>query len=89
VAYGIYVVDRLREVHGGDLFDTSTGKSVWLSALTTIIGFGSLIQASYRGISSLGLLMTLSVGMSLIAALYVLPTLTRWFLAAGNRPTSK
>jgi hopanoid biosynthesis associated RND transporter like protein HpnN len=80
VAYGIYVVDRLREVRGGDLFDTSTAKSVWLSALTTIIGFGSLIQASYRGISSLGLLMTLSVGMCLLASLYVLPALTRRFL---------
>lgn len=77
VAYGIYVVDRLRENSATSLFDTSTGKSVWLSALTTIIGFGSLIQSSYRGISGLGLLMTISVAMCLISSLYILPALLR------------
>ncbi len=77
VAYGIYVVDRLRENANVSLFDTSTAKSVWLSALTTVIGFGSLIQSSYRGISTLGLLMTLSVGMCLLTSLYVLPALLR------------
>ncbi|MEZ5405202.1 MAG: MMPL family transporter [Verrucomicrobiia bacterium] len=79
VAYGLYAVDRFKENPNKTLFDTSTGKAVWLSALTTIFGFGSLIQASYRGISSLGLLMTLGVGMCLITSLYVLPAFLKFF----------
>lgn len=79
VAYGIYAVDRFREDSSRALFETSTGKSVWLSALTTMFGFGALIQASYRGISSLGLLMTIGVGMCLVAGLYFLPACLRLF----------
>ncbi|MCC6354323.1 MAG: MMPL family transporter, partial [Verrucomicrobiae bacterium] len=79
VAYGIYAVDRFREDATRPLFETSTGKSVWLSALTTMFGFGALIQASYRGISSLGLLMTIGVGMCLLASLYFLPACLRLF----------
>lgn len=79
VAYGIYAVDRFREDASRPLFETSTGKSVWLSALTTMFGFGALIQASYRGISSLGLLMTIGVGMCLVASLYFLPACLRVF----------
>ncbi len=78
VAYGIYAVDRFREDPARSLFDTSTGKSVWLSALTTMFGFGSLIQASYRGISSLGILMTLGVAMCLLTSLYFLPAMLRF-----------
>ena len=79
VAYGLYAVDRFKEDPHKTLFDTSTGKAVWLSALTTIFGFGSLIQASYRGISSLGLLMTLGVSMCLITSLYILPAFMKFF----------
>lgn len=79
IAYGIYAVDRFREDASRPLFETSTGKSVWLSALTTMFGFGALIQASYRGISSLGLLMTIGVGMCLVASLYFLPSCLKLF----------
>lgn len=79
VAYGLYAVDRFKENPHKTLFDSSTGKAVWLSALTTIFGFGSLIQASYRGISSLGLVMTLGVTMCLITSLYILPAFMKAF----------
>lgn len=84
VAYGIYAVDRFREDSSRPLFETSTGKSVWLSALTTMFGFGALIQASYRGISSLGLLMTIGVGMCLVSSLYFLPACLRLFGKKGR-----
>lgn len=86
VAYGIYAVDRFREDASRPLFETSTGKSVWLSALTTMFGFGALIQASYRGISSLGLLMTIGVGMCLVSSLYFLPACLRVFGKRGRPP---
>jgi predicted RND superfamily exporter protein len=75
VAYGVYTVDRYREMGTADIWGTSTGKAILLSALTTIIGFGSLIPARHQGIASLGTLMTIGITMCMIAALYVLPAL--------------
>ncbi|MFQ3670253.1 MAG: MMPL family transporter [Verrucomicrobiia bacterium] len=73
VAYGVYTVDRYREEGGMKIFDSSTGKAIILSALTTMIGFGSLMVSSYRGLFSLGLLMFLGVLMCLVSSLLVLP----------------
>ncbi|WP_202213252.1 MMPL family transporter [Methylacidimicrobium sp. AP8] len=73
VAYGIYTVDRFCESGNAALFSSSTGKAILLSGLTAVIGFGSLMISSYRGLFSLGLLMTISIGFCLIASLVVLP----------------
>ncbi len=73
VAYGIYTVDRFCEGGNAALFSSSTGKAILLSGLTAVIGFGSLMISSYRGLFGLGLLMTLSIGFCLIASLVVLP----------------
>ncbi len=75
VAYGVYTVARYREMGSADIFSTSTGKAVLLSALTTIFGFGSLMLARHQGIASLGTLMTLGITMCMIASLYVLPAM--------------
>ncbi|MDR1305789.1 MAG: MMPL family transporter [Verrucomicrobiales bacterium] len=61
VAYGIYVVDRYREEGRCALFSGSTGKAIVMSALTTIIGFGSMMIGDYRGLVSLGTIMSLGV----------------------------
>jgi uncharacterized protein len=53
----------------------STAKAITLAALTTIVGFGSLMISSHRGIYSLGLLVALGVGSVLIASLTTLPSL--------------
>jgi hopanoid biosynthesis associated RND transporter like protein HpnN len=53
----------------------STAKAVALAALTGIVGFGSLLISSHRGIYSLGLLVALGVGSVLIASLTTLPSL--------------
>jgi predicted RND superfamily exporter protein len=85
VAYGVYTVDRYRETGSADIFGTSTGKAILLSALTTMFGFGSLIIARHQGIASLGLLMTLGITMCMVAALYVLPALIE--LTQGKKKT--
>jgi hopanoid biosynthesis associated RND transporter like protein HpnN len=77
VAYGIYTVDRYREDRAMDLFSSSTGKSIVLSAGTTIIGFGSLMISSYRGLSSLGMLMTLGIFLCLVSSIIVLPQILK------------
>jgi len=79
--YGINLVMRFVEsrAHGGPAFPRSTGAAVFLSGLTTVVGFGSLLVADHRGIWSLGLLLTLGSCTGLAAALVVLPALLRQF----------
>jgi predicted RND superfamily exporter protein len=57
----------------------NTGRAVVITSLTTIIGFGSLAFASFRGIREMGILSILGVSFCLIAALTILPaTLKIW-----------
>ncbi|MBI2205105.1 MAG: MMPL family transporter [Candidatus Rokubacteria bacterium] len=73
---GIYVVQRVRESGGaGAPLPRSTGRAITLSALTTMVGFGSLMISGHRGISSLGLVVVLGVGSVLVASLTTLPSL--------------
>ena len=59
----------------------STGKAILLTSLTTMIGFGSLMIAKYRGFFSLGALLVLGVGMCFITTVLFLPAL----LGIGKR----
>ncbi|MGF1678393.1 MAG: MMPL family transporter [Candidatus Methylacidiphilales bacterium] len=73
VAFGVYVVDRHREDGAVHLFGSSTGKAILLSALTTIIGFGSMMTGEYVGLRSLGLVMTLGIIFCFLTSVLVLP----------------
>ncbi len=73
VAFGVYTTDRFREEGRMELFSNSTGKAVVLSAFCTIFGFASMLGSAYRGLYSLGLVMTLGVGMCLVASIIFLP----------------
>ncbi|NBR45904.1 MAG: hypothetical protein EBT68_02100 [Verrucomicrobia bacterium] len=73
VAFGVYVVARYREEGKVRIFESSTGKAVVLSALTTSFGFGSMLVGQYRGLVSLGLVMSLGVLSTLISAIVILP----------------
>ncbi|MEM1059103.1 MAG: MMPL family transporter [Verrucomicrobiota bacterium] len=84
VAYGVYTMDRYREEKSANLFATSTGKSIVLSALTTIIAFGSMLTASYTGLKSMGQVMTLGVFMCLLTSIVFLPQLL--VLLKGREP---
>lgn len=91
VAYGIYAVDRYQEEGRMNLFSTSTGKAILLSAFTALIGFGSLLVSTHRGLYSIGLLMLVGIGSCLVTSLWVLPQilclLDRWRLLR-KQPTS-
>jgi predicted RND superfamily exporter protein len=69
----------------------STAKAIILAALTTIVGFGSLMISGHRGIYSLGLLVALGVGSVLMASLTTLPSLLALLgsAAGGHRVTSR
>jgi hopanoid biosynthesis associated RND transporter like protein HpnN len=79
VEFGLNVVLRFMEDrdHGGPLIARSTIMAVLVNGLTTIAGFGSMMVADHRGIFGLGLLLTIGIVTSLIAALVVLPVLLR------------
>jgi predicted RND superfamily exporter protein len=76
---GIHLVHRLRVSAGGEgsLLATSTARAVTYSALTTIASFGSLGLATHLGLATLGRLLTIGVGYTLVCNLIVLPALIR------------
>jgi hypothetical protein len=83
--FGLNIVMRFMEgrEHGGPLVARSTIMAVFVNGLTTMAGFGSLLLAAHRGIYGLGLMLTLGMFASLLAALVVLPVLLRLF---GGKP---
>jgi len=51
----------------------STGKAVIITSLTTMLSFGSLVFATYRGFGSFGLALFIGTGMCLLASVLILP----------------
>lgn len=84
VAFGIHIVLRHRD--GGDvkMLETSTPRAVLFSALTTIGSFGALTLSNHPGTASMGYLLTLSVSLTMLCTLIVLPALLELF---GARKT--
>jgi hopanoid biosynthesis associated RND transporter like protein HpnN len=64
---------RRREGRAG--VSRAIGRGVLVKALTTMIGFGTLLLSTERGLVGLGFILTLGVGCSMLAALLVLPAL--------------
>ena len=78
VASGIHLVSRAKaENSAAAAFASTTPRAVIFSALTTIASFGSLAISEHRGTASRGELLTLSIGMTLVCTLVVLPALMR------------
>ncbi len=83
VTNGVQILNRFAEEQKPTLFAKSTGKSVLVSGLTAIIGFGSLMLAAHQGIRSLGIVMSFGIAACMIAALTVLPVVLRIFIQKG------
>ncbi len=54
-----------------------TGRGIMVAALTTILGFGTLMISHHRGLAGLGLLLTVGVACCMVTALVFLPALLR------------
>ncbi|MBD3377577.1 MMPL family transporter [candidate division KSB1 bacterium] len=67
----------------------STGKAVLLTSLTTMLAFGSLVFATYRGLGSMGLALFIGVGACFLATILVLPALLGWLEKATESKSSK
>jgi hopanoid biosynthesis associated RND transporter like protein HpnN len=73
VAFGVYIVDRYREDGKFSIFSGSTGKAIIMSALTSFFGFSSLLISHFRGMYSIGQLMSLGIAIGLVNAVFILP----------------
>jgi len=65
------------------------GRSVFLSAMTTIVGFGSLAFTDYGAMSSIGWATNLGVGFTTLFAMVTLPAVMALFRqreAKSRRP---
>ena len=74
---GIHVIHRYKENPDSAriLVSGSTAHAISLTSWTTMIGFGSLLISKHFGIFSLGLLVTLGVGIAWCLSLILLPVI--------------
>ncbi len=54
---------------------SGTGKGITITSYTTMIGFGAMLIARHRGIASLGFVLTVGIGMTLLACWTLMPAL--------------
>jgi len=75
--FGLYVRFRVRDIDPvvREAQFIQIGRSVLLSAMTTIVGFGSLAFTDYGAMSSIGWATNLGVGFTTLFSLVTLPAL--------------
>jgi hypothetical protein len=74
---GIHMSHRMRAAPpaAGQVLETSTARAVLYSSLTTICSFGNLAVSPHRGMASMGVLLVIGIGFTLLCTLVVLPAL--------------
>ena len=74
---GIHIIHRYRTdlPDGKNILATSSARAVIVSSLTTMGGVGNLALSPHAGTASMGLLLTLGIGITLVCMLLVLPAL--------------
>ncbi len=91
VSSGVHFVMRRRQVAAeGDLLESSTPRAVMFSAFTTIASFGSLALSGHQGMTSMGQLLTIAIGYTLLSTIVILPALMAmvWPSSAEKAPQS-
>ncbi len=89
VTNGIHILNRFAEERTPSILAKSTGKAVFVSGLTSIAGFGSLILAKHQGIRSLGEVMSVGITACMVAGLTTLPAiLSLWIKLRGKRQSN-
>jgi predicted exporter len=86
--FGLYIRFRVRDA-APDVREAQfvqIGRSVLLSAMTTIVGFGSLAFTDYGAMSSIGWATNLGVGFTTLFALVTLPAVMALYASRSKRP---
>jgi len=84
---GVHVLHDFRPQSGRYRMSPSTASAVLITSLTTMVGFGSLMIASHRGLQSLGRVLTIGVSCCLFTSLVMLPAWLTWL--TRGRPESE
>ncbi|MCD6562175.1 MAG: MMPL family transporter [Deltaproteobacteria bacterium] len=74
---GIHIYRRNQELNDIEKTLSSTGRSILLTTLTTICGFGSLSFARYHVLKEMGLMVIVGVVSSFIFSIMVLPAILK------------
>lgn len=76
---GVHVLHDYRSRPPGVVYrlGAATGRGVFVAALTTVLGFGTLVTARHAGMASLGLALMLGVSFCMLAALVFLPAVIK------------
>jgi hypothetical protein len=86
IDFGIHLSHRFQVEQDIDAVYRYTGKAVFLSAMTTMIGFGSLgLIGKFPSLASMGMILFVGIASCLAAALIVLPAL----FSFGNNGNGK
>ncbi len=84
---GVHVVHDFRLQKGRYRTSSSTMNAIVLTSLTSMIGFGSMMVAAHRGLSSVGLVLVIGVGSCLFVSLVLLPAILT--LVSGHSEESE
>ncbi len=82
VDYGVHLLHRWRETGGDREQVGETAKAIAVAALTTVVGFGSLVLSHFPGLRSVGAAAILGALSTAILGITLLPAL----LAMKERP---
>ncbi len=76
---GVHIIHRYQIEGKGSLpyVLSSIGKAIFLTSLTTLLGFGSLMLSRYRGYAGLGELLAIGIGFCFVLSVTLLPTLLK------------
>jgi predicted RND superfamily exporter protein len=78
VDFGIHLVHRYREEGDVAVTYSYTGKAVFLSAMTTMVGFGSLaLVGEFKSIALIGAILFLGIASAWAVSTVLLPALLR------------
>ncbi len=80
---GVHVVHDFRLQSGRYRTSSSTTNAIVLTSLTSMIGFGSMMVAAHRGLSSVGLVLVIGVGSCLFVSLVTLPAILTFLSGRG------
>jgi len=76
ISYPIYYIKRFSELKKiKNVFESNTPNAILISAATTICSFSSLALSEHNGTSSMGLLLFISLTMTFLSAIVILPIL--------------
>jgi hopanoid biosynthesis associated RND transporter like protein HpnN len=69
IDYGVHFLHRFLQEKNGFVAISKTGRAIFISATTTMAGFGAIMLAKFRGLNSMGEVLLVGIGMCFITAI--------------------